>query len=249
MKIAIIIGASKGLGATLTSQLLEQNYTVTGFSRTKPEEAILSQPTFTYVEFDASNSLSAASSFRNALKNLSFEKTSEIHFVYNAAILDPVGAIGTLVEEAIAAHIQVNLTAPLLLANAFLNVTQSLAINNKKMTFVTSGAATNALPGWACYSSTKAGLNRLVQALAKEQKQQEFPFQVCGFNPGIMDTAMQESIRQLDKLAFPEVERFQAFHREGQLQTTKAVATALMNCLTTSNFPDGQIVSVNDFTN
>ncbi len=72
MKIAIIIGASKGLGATLTSQLLEQNYTVTGFSRTKPEEAILSQPTFTYAEFDASNSLSAASSFRNALKKFIF---------------------------------------------------------------------------------------------------------------------------------------------------------------------------------
>lgn len=249
MKIAIIIGASKGLGASLTEQLLKQDYKVAGFSRTKPEEQILSHPAFTFFAFDASDSDSVTPSFIKALSHLPLKDATELQFVYNAAILDPVGAVGTLDENAISAHIQVNLTAPTLLANAFLKSTQSLSVQDKKMTFVTSGAATNALPGWGCYSSTKAGLNRLVEAIFKEQKQQEFPVQVCGFNPGIMDTNMQESIRQFDQVDFPEVERFQAFYRDGYLQQAASVAKAFVTCITTAAFPNGQIASVNDYTN
>ncbi len=55
MRIAIVIGSSKGLGAAVVKQLLEEQYEVIGFSRTEAPKEIHTHPSFTHVSFDASH--------------------------------------------------------------------------------------------------------------------------------------------------------------------------------------------------
>ncbi|WP_144558598.1 SDR family NAD(P)-dependent oxidoreductase [Shouchella miscanthi] len=246
MRIAIVIGSSKGLGAAVVKQLLEEQYEVIGFSRTEAPKEIHTHPSFTHVPFDASHVATRQDIFSNVFASINVSLATEMLFIYNAALINPVGRLGTLEKVSFSQQVEVNLVAPLELSNLFIQSVQSLTIS-KRMLFVTSGVASKPISGWSGYSSSKAGLNMIVHSIAKEQEDASSPVLVAGFNPGIMDTTMQQTIRHFQENQFPSVAQFKRFHESGRLQPASIVARSLIRCLQNPTFANGQIVRVDDY--
>ena len=244
MKLAIVIGASRGLGAGLCESLLEKEYSIAGFSRTEP--LFSTHPSFHYFKMDVTQTEELSSVFNEAMQTMKANQASELLFIYNAGIVQPIGQMGTLKANDISRHYAVNVIAPAVLTNAFIYFSQQL-LALKRMALITSGAANRPISGWTCYSSAKASMNMLVQGISEEQSAANTPIHICGFNPGIMDTDMQADIRNQTKQDFPQLERFKAFHKEGRLRSADAVAEALTKCLTSTSFPDGEITDVETY--
>ncbi len=195
---------------------------------------------------DVSRTEQLSSVFDEAVQIIKADQATELLFIYNAGVIQPIGQMGTLKANDISRHYTVNVIAPTVLSNAFIHFSQQLPAI-KRIALITSGAANQPLSGWTCYSSAKAGMNMLVQAISQEQTAVDIPIRICGFNPGIMDTDMQADIRNQNKQDFPQLERFQAFHKEGHLRPAHHVAEALTKCLTNTSFPDGEITDVQTY--
>lgn len=53
-------------------------------------------------------------------------------------------------------------------------------------------------------------------------------FEVINFNPGVMDTQMQEKIRGVNSEQFPDVERYRQLKETNKLQSPKSVALRII---------------------
>jgi benzil reductase ((S)-benzoin forming) len=165
--------------------------------------------------------------------------------INNAGGIAPVKRIGELKADAVVRNINLNLTAPMLLANAFVQATKDLACP-KRVVNISSGAAKRPIDGWSTYCSAKAGLEMATRALALEQMGQPHPVRTLAFAPGIVDTGMQEEIRKAAPEDFSQVKQFIAFKEEGKLASAEAVADLLVRYLEEDRFENGASVDYRD---
>lgn len=153
--------------------------------------------------------------------------TSNIVLVHNAAVLDPVGAIGALSADEIQLAVAVNLTGPMVLTNAVLSATGG----RRELTvlFISSGAAHRPIGGWAVYSATKLAGESFFDALSA-QYAGDSRIRVVNVEPGTMDTDMQGRIREHAQrdVYFPEAERFVGLHQRGELAAPSVVARRIL---------------------
>ena len=70
-----------------------------------------------------------------------------------------------------------------------------------------------------------------IRALAVEQEAEPYPFTAINVNPGVIDTAMQATIRAASAADFPEVERFIQRKRMGGLVDPQDCAAAVLRIL------------------
>lgn len=111
--------------------------------------------------------------------------------INNAGVIEPIAPIETADPQAWSRALAINLGGafsclqallPLLLAQA-----PGVVVN------ISSGAAHNPLEGWSAYCASKAGLAMLTRSAHLELH--ERGLHVYGFQPGVVDTAMQARIR------------------------------------------------------
>ena len=69
-----------------------------------------------------------------------------------------------------------------------------------RLIFVSSGAAVGAYTTWGAYGSAKAAMNHLAMTLAVEEKD----VTTMSIRPGVVDTEMQQSIREKHNNAMDE---------------------------------------------
>lgn len=151
--------------------------------------------------------------------------------VNNAGLLQPVALGGAQDSAQLAAAVAVNVTAPLLLTNAFLRATGSAA--ERRVVHVSSGAARSAYAGWSAYCATKAALDRHAEALAMEHHP---GLRIASVAPGVIDTAMQGEIRAAVAGDFPEREKFVALKNSGQLSDPREAAQRLVDYIADRRF-------------
>jgi NAD(P)-dependent dehydrogenase (short-subunit alcohol dehydrogenase family) len=94
-----------------------------------------------------------------------------------------------------------------------------------------SGAAHNVYVGWSAYCAGKAAADHWVRTAGAEQQRRGGRCRILSVAPGIVATAMQEQIRATDERDFPQVERFRAFHADGDLRDPDDVARELWDLL------------------
>jgi benzil reductase ((S)-benzoin forming) len=135
-------------------------------------------------------------------------------------VVEPVAPIGQLPAGAVTTAVGVNLTAPILLTNAF--VAARPPSEAARVLFISSGAAHRALEGWSVYSATKRGAEMFFDALAVEHPD----VYVANVNPGVMDTGMQAALRGAE---FPDRERFVGLHERGELPAPADVARRIID--------------------
>lgn len=232
MKLALVTGASRGLGRAIAEELSKREYEVVTFSRTRTNDT-----TFHQIEVDLSDGSSTRAAL-DAFEPMRAEATSLL-VIQNAALIEPIQRAGNMDPVALSDHVQTNLLAPMLLTNALLD--SSIPVS---LIHVTSGAAKRPISGWSAYCATKAGLDHFTETVALELE--GTPHKIALFNPGVMDTSMQTVIRSSSKEAFQDVEQFQAYETEGRLRSPQLVAETLMTHLIDHPFVNGKTYSVYD---
>lgn len=225
MKYFFVTGTSKGIGFALVKSLLEKNENrVVGFSRQNE----IKHDHFKHISVDLAD-ISVVKEQVNSYFEVHGEP-EQVTLINNAGTLGEVGYVGELTSDSIADVYNLNLIAPAILMNAFVEKfkagTSKILIVN-----ISSGAGSYPVDGWSGYCATKAGLNMLSEVVASEQKIRGNNVHVFSLAPGIVDTGMQEKIRSLSADKFSGVEKFVKYKENSDLASSETVAGKIMKLL------------------
>jgi len=218
MRHVVITGTNRGLGLALLDQLAADPGTrMLALARSFPAEQ-REHPQITTRPCDLADPASLPDATELAKF---FVGATETVLVHNAAVIDPIGEVGTLDPEALVRAVAVNLTAPMLLTNAAVAARPD-AVPLRVM-FVSSGAAHHIISGWSAYSATKRGGEEFFGHVAAESR--DGMVTTVSVNPGVIDTGMQAEIRAAD---FAERQRFIDRHQRGELRPAAVVAAEIL---------------------
>lgn len=250
MKYAIITGTSKGLGASIAEQMLQEGIHVIGIARhqNKKLEQFAKQAGVSYqhMKCDLADVDQIDKTFETISDQIFKKNTDLVYLINNAATVNPIETSANHTIEAVQAHMQINLIAPMITSSLILKRAEKLPVR-VVIVNVSSGAADRATYGWSAYGASKAGLNSYTTTVALEQTELGTYNKVILFDPSIMDTAMQGDIRLATKEAFQEVDQFKQFKEESMLRDTAVVAKALVDILgSEAEVTNGKYYSVKD---
>jgi len=200
-KHILITGGGTGIGRALAERFAKKGWLVTIVGRRLnllQEVAQENPDKITFISADVGK-------IQDRQKIVNEAKGTLDLLVHNAAVLGPVGPILEQNPENWRTHMATNVEGPLFLTQALLpNLVQ-----NSRVIHISSGAAHQGIPGWGMYCTSKAALYMLGQLLKDELAQRNIWF--GSVRPGIVDTPMQEEIRNLDPEYFPRVEQFRQY--------------------------------------
>jgi benzil reductase ((S)-benzoin forming) len=214
-KVAFISGASRGIGAGLAERFAEVGFRLVLCSRTLPALAASERVIAESLDVRDEKAL-------DALVVRAEERFGAIDlWINNAGVLDPIQPIRDVSPEDFREHIDINLTGVFVGSRAYVHHLRRLDRGGVLIN-VSSGAAWKPYSGWGAYCAGKAGVERFTEVVAMEEA--EIGLRAYSIAPGVVDTAMQSSIRESSAENFPEVERFQELKRSGGLNSTRFVA-------------------------
>ncbi len=144
--------------------------------------------------------------------------------VLAASTIVPIEHITSLKPEQIIKNININLVSQINLISSIIQDANMLKMNVGIIN-LNSGAAYRPLSGWSLYSGSKAYMNIFLKTLVKENDN----VVVVSYDPGVVDTPMQSTIRNTDKKIFDEVDTFQKYKSELQLNNPEDVAIDIFN--------------------
>lgn len=240
MKLAIVTGASRGLGQAIAAALLAAGWRVTGIARGEMS-GLTGDANFRAIQADLADPLAAVAALEEALAGSG--TAEELCLINNAGTVAPVGPAGRLATGDIAAAVSLNLTSIIALTDTFLRLTKS-APARRRIAGISSGAAHTAYAGWGVYCATKAGLDHFTRCVALEQAHQSNPARIAAIAPGVVDTAMQGELRETSAEDFPLRQRFVDLQAGGNLQAPATVAAKLLACLDSPAFGDPPVVDL-----
>ena len=246
MNYYYITGTSRGIGKVFAEHLLENpsNYVI-GISRQRSIE----HPNYKHFYLDLTDV--------NAIKEFKFELHSnpqKIYLINNAGVLGFIKPIGKLDASTIISNYTVNLIAPTVLTNAFIECYNSTDAE-KVIVNMSSGAGKNPIDGWAVYCASKAGIDMLSRVVDAEQKvREQHPqdsihkgFKIFSIAPGVVNTTMQEEIRNANKLDFSRLEDFIGYKENSMLSEPGFVAKKYIDVLGNINDIKEVLSSIKDY--
>jgi benzil reductase ((S)-benzoin forming) len=232
MNLFYITGTSSGIGFALANLLLkDSNNIVIGLSRRNNIE----HKNYHHITHDLSLPVPVG-----ILEPLD-ETYKKIVLINNAGQVGPVSSLGKHTFEEINENYFVNLIAPSLLSNDFIEAYKSHSAL-KMIINVSSGAAKYPIKSWSIYCSSKAGLDMLSLVIQEENPE----FKVYAIAPGIVDTEMQSAIRNAKKEDFPDLDRFIEYKNQGELSDANQVAKKFLKIIQNPDLFNETICSVRD---
>jgi benzil reductase ((S)-benzoin forming) len=247
MNYYIVTGASRGIGEAITRKLIVQGNTIFAASRTMNEDLVelassLNVPLY-YVEADLCLREEAESFINGVFDKIHLTEQDRIALINNAGMLEPVGPLKSTDFARAEKHLHLNLLAPLILSSVFAARTESLSLP-KVILNISSGAAFYPYHGWSVYCSSKAGLDMLTKVAGLEQTDELYPVTIFALAPGIIETGMQESIRETDLALFPDRDKFISLHEEGKLAKPEDVAQTILSTIFNNSLVTGSVVTI-----
>lgn len=225
--VAVVTGASRGLGQSLAEQLLQSGATVITLARSSNNEladvAEKHGARLQQLEVDLSQTASIESAAGLMSAALPGDAARYL-LLNNAGTVEPVSlADGLFDAKSIERAFNLNVVAVMVLTAAFLRSAPKAA--DRRIINISSGAGRKPTAGWPVYCSTKAALDHYTRVLAEENPD----LRVASLAPGVIDTAMQEHIRSSDRRQFPDLDRFLQLHEQGQLASPHSVASRILH--------------------
>ncbi|HUH61096.1 MAG TPA: SDR family oxidoreductase [Candidimonas sp.] len=232
--VAIVTGASRGLGHALAMGLIQDGNHVIAIARNQNGE-LASRATETGAslqQLQANLSDSAdVTQAAQALAGMIPQGAQRYLLINNAGTVDPVNQADDLLDPlTIAAAFTLNVTSIMVLTAAVLRATPANA--DRRILNISSGAGRSPTAGWGVYCATKAALDMYTQVFAAEKH----GARVVSLAPGVVDTQMQEHIRGSQAGDFPAVERFVQLHEQGQLASPAIVANKILRYIDRDDF-------------
>ncbi len=229
---AIVTGHARGLGLALAGELLSRQIPVLGLARgdavalQQRYGALLQQHALDLADTGALQRWLAGAALADFLAG-----EEQVLLLNNAGSVQPIGRADQHHPDAIATAIALNVSAPLMLASAFLAAAPQA--KQRRILHLSSGAAVQAYPGWSIYCASKAALDHHARALAADGIA---GVRVCSLAPGVIDTDMQAEIRASDSAGFPQRQRFEQLKADGQLSTPAQCARQVLDYLLGPDF-------------
>lgn len=235
-KVAIVTGGAKGIGAEIVRTLAENGYIVIlNYNNSKVQAEELKNEmlqkgfNIEVVKADVSNRNEV-----NSLIEFAIKKFKKIDILVNNAGISLEGLFTDVSEEMWQKIINVNL-------NSVFNCTQEVL---KYMIKEKSGRIINISSIWGetgascevAYSTTKAAINGMTKALAKEVGLSNI--RVNAIAPGIINTDMNS------RLSYKELEQIKEQIPLNRIGNTKDIARCV-KWLVEDEYTTGQIISIN----
>ncbi|KAA3439319.1 SDR family NAD(P)-dependent oxidoreductase [Rufibacter hautae] len=238
----IITGASRGLGKALAEALLEdENNCVVGVSRNNT----INHPRYRHQPLDFSDIAGVEHNLHKVFTP--FDNAQKLVLVNNAGVIGEIGYMGQSKSEHFEFVFDVNVIVPAMLMNMFLQSYQHRQAVDKMVVNISSGAGQRPIDGWAAYCASKAALDMLSQTAQLEQEQLGTGVRVFSLTPGLIDTEMQEQIREADADQFSSVQQFRDYKETGALVSPKEVSQKIIRLMEEPNLARGVVCSVRDF--
>jgi NAD(P)-dependent dehydrogenase (short-subunit alcohol dehydrogenase family) len=192
-KVAIVTGASRGIGSAAALALGEAGASVVLAARTTAQAEANAR------QINAAGGKAAAIacdvSDYAACKRLVQETTARFGppdvLVNNAGVIEPISMVSEADPTEWARSIEINLIGAYYAIRAVLP--GMIERGHGDIINVSSGAAHRPLEGWSAYCAGKAGLAMLTRSIDLEHR--PAGIRVFGFQPGTTDTDMQVTIR------------------------------------------------------
>ncbi|KAJ3276245.1 reductase [Terramyces sp. JEL0728] len=229
-KIAVVSGASRGIGYAIAKRLSQDGYHIIAISKdpVKLEQRVKEFPKATALPFDLSKV--------KEIPTLQIRKVEEdskipISILVNAAGITHSKLLNSTTLESIESLFNVNLTASILLSQGILKN----MLRNKHGCIINIASVignTKGSPGLSVYSASKAGLVGFTRSLAKEVAKKSIT--VNAIAPGFIETDMTSS---LDHTAITN------YIPQGRLGKPDDVAEAV-SFLVKSQYVTGQCIVV-----
>lgn len=218
-RTAVITGASRGIGAAIAEEAASAGMRLGLCARS---EAIL----------PASDRVVAAQldvTDEDAMQRFAKEVESRFGaidlWINNAGVLSPVAPARNVATADFRTHIDINLTGVFIGTRIFLNHRRRHG-GGGVLVNISSGAASNPYAGWVAYCASKAGVERLTEVVALEEKSSGL--RAYSVAPGVVDTAMQSQIRDCSPDRFPKVGDFVQMKKENRFNSVEFVARQLL---------------------
>ncbi len=205
-----ITGTSSGIGKALAERYLSQGFRVTGIGR----RHTIGHANYNALECDLSD--------EKAVQELPLTINEDCLLINNAGLLGKVMRISDQEQPDFSTVMQVNTLAPIQLMNRFAR----LCGDRYKLTVVniSSGAAQRAIPSWAMYCASKAALEMASAVFYLEEQEKGRSTRVYCISPGVVDTPMQEQIRQVSAEDFSSSLNFHTYKKQGELADPAEIA-------------------------
>ena len=199
-RVALITGASRGIGAATARELARRGYALALASRTVgPLEALAGElSTAGYPALPIPTDVSRPDELRR-LARLAREHFGHIDVLVNNAGIGGSALVASSTDENVDSQIATNLLAPIVLTRLLLP--DMLVRRHGALVFVGSVAGQIAVPGSVFYSTTKFGLRGFALGLRREVARRGVGVSLV--SPGFVDTAMAEEMCYIPK-ARPE---------------------------------------------
>jgi len=212
----VITGGCNGLGGAIVDILHRTDVLLTVIGRQSPSNKRAND---CFVELDLSEDISG-------WKYNNFKFVSKVLFISNAGIIDPIGSTSEVLKKDLENNHNVNFYSPFLIASELSTKTK---IRNIKLHIanISSGAASRALPKWAAYCSSKAAIKIAYDCLALENDH----VTVEHINPGVLNTTMQQKIRNSESGLVPEERIFSNLRTNGGLLEPQVAAQKIIDKL------------------
>jgi NAD(P)-dependent dehydrogenase (short-subunit alcohol dehydrogenase family) len=232
-RIALVTGTTRGIGAAVADRLLERGWSVIGLAR---HSTAIDHARYRHLSIDLADAATLAETIeREVAVRLADQQWTRIGLVNNAAATGALGPIESTDPASLLRHAAVNWVAPTWLIAFMLGRTPPqtpLRIVN-----VSSGAAVQAFPGLSDYCASKAALRMAGMVAAAEL---DSPLRaaaprpdtaILSYEPGTVDTAMQEHARSRPLDEYPWGRLFRNFHATGALVAPAIPAADIVDFL------------------
>jgi short-subunit dehydrogenase len=191
---AIVTGASRGIGQSITKALLEKEVSVAGWSRSEPQD--LNHDHFHYIEVDLTQQESVQQAYQQTVDVMG----EHISILINNAGVGYKGDLDDMAPEKW--HYLFDLNVHGIFYTSRLVIPQMKSQQAGHIINISSGAGTNGIAGMSCYSATKHAVVGLTRSLHQELR--DDGIKVTCLSPGSVDTGFSDSEKnklQPDELA------------------------------------------------
>jgi benzil reductase ((S)-benzoin forming) len=225
----IITGTSRGIGEALAKMLLDDGHYIFGISR-GVSDVLMQYENYTHNMFDLSESDNIEQLLTSIFEQIDSQEIDMICLINNAAMLEPLKPIEECQAEEINKNLHISLIAPIILSSCFIRQTENLNAR-RKIVNISSGAGVHPLEDMSIYCTAKAGLNMFTRCIGVEQTGNRNSVEIIAVDPGMVETAMQKTVRGKDVEDFAMAGFFKEAYINGELQSPEHLVADLTNII------------------